>query len=249
MSRDQQKIASMRAGGKILAEVRDTLLSQVDAGMSFATVEDMACELIAHHKGAEPSFKRVPKYHWATCVMKNDEVCHGIPRNDKVIEEGDLITIDVGVYYQGYHTDTSATTYIGNPPAHIQAFLAAGERSVEKAIEQAVVGKSVWHVSYAMQRAIETAGYHCVTELTGHGVGRELHEEPSIPCVADPTDKRIVWKAGQTVAIEVMYAMGDARLHFDDDGWTCRTRDRSLSGMHEHTVLITEHGPEILTIV
>lgn len=245
---DQKKINAMRAGGKILAQVRDELISSVHPGQNFQEIEDLAQKLIKKHPGATPSFSRVPGYKWATCLMKNDEVCHGIPHKDKVVAEGDLITIDVGVYFDGYHTDTSHTTYVGQPTPEITKFLETGKRAVDLAIKQAVVGKSVWHISYAMQRAIESGGYHNVYQLTGHAVGKELHEEPSIPCIADPADKRIAIKPGMTLAIETMYTVGNAALKFDKDGWTCRTKDGSMSGMFEHTILVTEGEPEILTL-
>ncbi len=245
---DTHKIQAMREGGKILADVRERLVMAVKPGISFIEIEKLANDYITSYPGATASFKRVPGYSWATCLMKNEEVCHGIPRKEKYVQDNDLITIDVGVFFKGYHTDTSTTVYVGEPTPQIIKFLEAGKRSVDNAIQQARPGKSVWHISYAMQRAIETAGYHCVYQLTGHGVGKELHEEPSIPCVADPTDKRIQIKSGQTLAIEVMYSVGSPTLIFEKDGWTCRTEDNSLSGMFEHTVLVTDNGPEILTL-
>ena len=240
------KIEAMREGGKILAQVRQALIAAVEVGASFEEIEQTANKEIARFKGAQPSFKMVPGYDWATCVMVNDAVCHGIPKNG-VIREGDLVSIDVGVFYRGFHTDTTASTYVGKAPGYIQRFLETGRRALKKAISQATVGRSVWHISRAIQETIEGAGYSCVYQLTGHGVGKELHEEPSIPCVAISEDRVNILYEGQTIAIEPMYVMGDAQLIQDSDGWTFRTKDGSLSGMFEDTVLITKNGPEVLT--
>lgn len=240
------KIQAMREGGKILAHVREKLVSEVKTGVTAEYLEDVAQKEIAKHAGAKAAFALVPGYHWATCIMRNDEVCHGIPRN-KVIQEGDVVSIDVGVFYKGFYTDTTTTVCVGTPSKEIQRFLEIGKQALNASIKQARAGKSVWHMSSAMQKVIERAGYSCVYQLTGHGVGKQLHEEPSIPCIADDQDKKILLKPGMTIAIEPMYTMGNAQLRCGDDGWTYSTVDGSLSGMFEHTVLITDGEPEILT--
>ncbi len=241
----QDKITSMRAGGKILAKVRDAVVAAVQPGVRFETLEEIAQSQLKKH-GATASFAMVPGYHWATCITKNEGCVHGIPKN-KAVEFGDIITIDVGAYYQGYHTDTSITVCAGTCSKRVMRFIETGEKSVRAAIAKVRPGASVFELSTAMQEVVEGAGYRSVYQLTGHGVGAKLHEEPSIPCYADERSKKEHLTEGQTLAIEIMYAMGDPRLELAEDGWTYQTVDKSLTGMYEHTVLVTREGFEILT--
>jgi methionyl aminopeptidase len=245
---DHQKITAMREGGHKLAQVRDQLVRFTQIGMSFAEIEAEAQKLIKA-AGATPNFALVPNYHWATCIMKNDEVCHGIPTAEKVVEDGDLITIDVGLLYQGYNLDTTASFLMGKArqDAQLVEFLATGQKALDKAITEAKPGHSIYDISYAMQKTAEKKGYGLVYQLTGHGIGKELHESPYIPCIALRHDKKKFLVPGQTVAIEIMYTMGKPDLKTDNDGWTFRTVDGSIAGMIEETVLVGENGPEILT--
>ncbi len=245
MKIDLAKIDAMRTGGKLLGRIKRQLAEFTQVGTRFEEIEAEAQRLIKA-AGALPSFSTVPDYHWATCIMKNDEMEHGIPRV-KTVEDGDIITIDIGLIYDGYHLDTTTTFIVGTSTIEKETFLEVGQRALAKAINKARVGNSVYDVSSAMQRVIEGAGYSCIYQLTGHGVGKDLHEDPSIPCLAQRSDKRIKLYEGQTIAIEPMYAMGDPELIVDKDGWTYKTKDGSLTGMCEETVLITKDGPEILT--
>lgn len=244
-SRVQQKIDKMREGGKILAAVRDAVVLAVKPGVSFETLEAIAQEALKK-RGAEPSFPTVKDYQWATCITKNDGCCHGIPRG-KSVDFGDIITIDVGALYKGYHTDTSITVCAGVCSKRIQRFIEVGKVSVYTAIKQATPGNSVFQLSQAMQNVIESAGYRCIYQLTGHGVGEKLHENPNIPCYADERSKKDILVEGQTLAIEIMYTMGDPTLVLGEDGWTYQTKDGSLSGMYEHTIVVTQNSPEVLT--
>ncbi len=241
----ETKITAMREGGKRLGRIKQQLVEFTHVGTTFEEIEAEAQRLIKE-AGAVPSFSTVPGYHWATCIMKNEGMEHGIPQ-DKTVEDGDIIKIDVGLIYEGYHLDTTVSFIAGTSTTEKEMFLDIGRRALDKAINKARVGNTVYDISSAMQRVIEGAGCSCVYQLTGHGVGKELHEDPSIPCLAQRADKRIKLYEGQTIAIEPMYAMGDATLVVDDDGWTYKTRDGSLAGMFEETVLITKDGPEILT--
>ena len=244
--KDQAKISAMREGGRILGQIRDELLSVVKPGVRVEELEKLAQTLISQHSGASAAFQTVPGYKWATCIMKNEEVCHGIPQG-KTVNSGDIITIDVGLIYKGYYTDTTGSVFVGKPSPEIAKFLETGKKALVAAIDQARVGNSIWDVSHAMQSVVEKAGYHMVFQLTGHTIGKHLHEEPYIPCVAQRRDKTIMLEEGQTIAIEPMYAMGNPLLVCEPDGWTYRTQDRSLSAMFEHTVLVTSGEPEILT--
>lgn len=243
---DTQKITAMREGGAALGQIRDALMAFTTVDMSFEQIEMEARRLIAK-AGMRQSFSTVKNYYWATCIMKNEEMCHGIPTKDKIVNDGDVITIDVGLINKGYHLDTTITFAVGKVPPATEQFLAVGRKSLEKSIAEVRPGASVYDLSYAMQTAVEKAGFSAVTQLTGHGVGERLHMEPSIPCVGYRHDKRIILKPGQTIAVEIMYAAGNAHLIVDSDGWTYKTADGSLAGMFEDTILVTEKGYEVLT--
>ncbi len=242
---DQQKIAAMRQGGPALGRVKHALAAMVKPGVTFESIEAKAQALIKA-EGAVPSFSTVPGYHWATCLMRNDEVCHGIPKGKRV-EAGDVITIDVGLIWQGYHLDTTTTVAVAPVSQEVKDFLARGRQAVDKAIAKARVGSTIYDISRAMQKGVENYGYGAVYQLTGHGIGRELHAWPSIPCVAQKSDKKIKVVPGMTLAIEIMYTAGYPDLEVGKDGWTYQTIDGSLSGMFEETVLVTDGEPEVLT--
>jgi methionyl aminopeptidase len=252
-----KKITAMRTGGRLLGQIREQLADFTKVGMTFAQIEVEAQRLIKA-TGATPSFSTVPGYKWATCIMKNDGLCHGIPNQTK-IENGDVVTIDVGLIYDGYHLDTTTTFLVteGSVPKGPDAtgldisqkkrFLELGRKSLRKSIDKVKAGQSVYAVSLAMEKVLDENGLGIVYQLTGHGVGEKLHMEPSIPCVAQKEDKKVFLYEGQTVAVEVMYTAGEPDLKVDSDGWTYRTTDGSLSGMFEETVLVTKNGCEILT--
>ena len=226
-----EEIKIMAGGGRKLAEIRDLLASMVKVGMTTAELDGLADELIAK-AGGKPSFKMVPGYKWATCINVNDVVVHGIPGSYK-IKSGDKIGIDVGMCYKGFHTDTSIT--VGGP----KKFLEVGRLALKKAIDQARPGK----------RVMDTAGYSMVRALTGHGIGRYLHEEPAIPCfVVGKYNRSIELKEGMVLAIEIMYNEGTSEVVYqNDDGWTISTADGKISGLFEETVAVTKTGPVILT--
>lgn len=242
---DQERIIAMREGGAKLSRVKQRLAEFVVAGKTFEAIEAKAQELIKA-EGAVPSFSTVPGYHWATCLMINEGMCHGIPQH-KTLQNGDVLKIDVGLIWKGYHLDTTTTVAIGEVSDKVKTFLEVGQRSLKKAINKASVGNTVYDISAAMQRVVEGQGYSCVYQLCGHGIGKELHAEPEIPCLAQKRDKQKKLKLGQTIAVEIMYAAGNAYLEVAEDGWTYETADGSLAGMFEETVLIGPKGPEVLT--
>ena len=244
---DQTRIEAMRLGGRILGQIRAQLISELTVGQTFNQIEARAQELIAE-ASVVPSFSTVPGYHWATCLMKNEAVCHGIP-DETVIESGDVITIDIGIKYQGYHLDATDSVCVGSCDGKIQRFLEVGRQSLNKAIAEVTAGQSVYAISAAMEKVLLKNNYGAVYQLTGHGVGQELHMDPAIPCAAQKSDKNVLLKAGQTIAVEVMYTMGDPYLEIGSDGWTYQTADGSLSAMFEETVLVTPRGHEVLTKV
>jgi methionyl aminopeptidase len=240
-----KKITAMRDGGHILAQILKHLVKYTKVGMTFAEIEAEAQRYLKKYN-VKPSFSTVPGYKWATCIMKNDGLCHGIP-NQTVIEDGDIVTIDIGLMNQGYHLDTTTTFVVGTTTREKDRFLEIGRRSLNKAIKKVQAGSSVYDVSFAMQKVLQENGMGIVYQLTGHGLGEKLHMAPNIPCVAVKEDKRVILQPGETIAVEVMYTAGEPHLKLDRDGWTYRTSDGSLSGMFEETVLVTENGHEVLT--
>lgn len=244
--KNERDIAKMAEGGKKLGEIRDQLKSFVKPGISALEVEELATKLIKE-SGASPSFKMVPGYSWSTCINVNDGVVHGIPKKKTVFKNGDLVSIDVGMYYKGFHTDTSVSLLLGNDPFKSR-FLKVGETALKRAIDQAQEGNKVADISEAIENVITEAGFFPIKSLTGHGIGHELHEEPYIPgFVSGSYSKSPTLVPGIALAIEVMYSKGTEEVVLDEDGWTLRTKDGTLSALFEETVAVTPSGPFVLT--
>lgn len=241
-----KEIATMREGGRKLGSILEDLLAFSTPGVVLTDIEKYACELI-EKAGATASFKTVPGYKWATCLNVNEVVVHGIPTN-YALRDGDILTIDMGILFKGFHTDTAGTKSIGVSKKN-EEFLNTGKKALEKAIEQAKLSNRIGHISKVIQETIEGAGYSIVKSLVGHGIGRELHEEPQIPNYLRGTiENTLPLQEGMTIAIEPIYAAGRGEIVYqNDDGWTLATRDRSLTSVFEHTLAITTSGPLILT--
>ncbi|MEK7587344.1 MAG: type I methionyl aminopeptidase [Patescibacteria group bacterium] len=255
-TKTQAEIASMREGGKRLGTILQKLLDAAHVGVSLNTLEEMADDLITK-AGGTASFKTVKGYRWATCLCVNEVVVHGIP-TDYMLQDGDILTIDVGMLYKGFHTDTAWTKIItlprhpregGDPALEKMNFLRVGEKALWKAIDQARVGNRIGHISRTIQTIVEGAGYNIVKTLVGHGIGRELHDPPQIPgFLKGSIEDSPLLEEGMTIAIEIIYAMGSGVIVYgNSDGWTLATRDRSLSAVFEHSVVIAREGPVILT--
>lgn len=244
-----QEIEIMAEGGRKLAAIRDRLASEVRPGVSGLDLEKTAVTLIAK-TGGEASFKKVPGYAWATCINVNDTVVHGIPSPYK-FKSGDKVAIDVGLFYRGFHTDTSVTVLAGRGSKADMKFLEVGRKGLALAIQQARIGNRVMDISRAMQETAEGAGYSMVRALTGHGVGRNLHEEPAIPCfVMGQYRHSPAIVPGMVLAIEIMYNAGKSDVVYkNSDGWTISTADGKISGLFEETVAVTKSGPVVLTRV
>lgn len=238
------ELAIMAEGGKILNKIKLTLISAVKPGTTGLELENLAMKLIKQ-AGAEASFAKVPGYKWATCININDVVVHGIPNATK-FKNGDCVGIDVGVYYKGFHTDTSTSVIVGN---HTSNFLNIGKKALKLAISQTKVGKRVMDISKAMQVAVEKEGCSAIRALTGHGIGKNLHEQPYIPCfeMGEYTNSPKLIE-GMVLAIEIMYNAGTSDVVYkNDDGWTIATADGKISGLFEETVAVTKDGPVVLT--
>jgi methionyl aminopeptidase len=243
------KVKIMAIGGAKLKEIKKTLIQTTKVGMKLSQIEAEAQKLIKE-AGGQASFAMVPGYSWATCINLNSGLVHGIP-DDKVIKDGDVVSIDVGIYFKGYHTDTSFTFIIGKPDDYQEKkkFLETGEKALNLAIKQAKVGKHIGHISRAMQETVEKEGYNVARNLTGHGISTTLHHQPMIPCYLEEDVKSTpVIEEGLTIAIEIIYMQGSSDTITDKkDGWTIATKDGKLAGMFEHTVAVTKNGPVILT--
>lgn len=244
-----QEIAIMVKGGKILAGVLYEVLDSIKPGVSELEIDALAEKLI-RQKGGEPGFQKVPGYKHTICVSTNEVVVHGIPTTYK-FQEGDVVGIDCGVYLDGYHTDMSHTVRVRtqNQKDDIDMFIEIGERALNEAIHQAKPGNRIGHISQTIQSIVEGAGYSVVRGLIGHGVGKELHEEPEVPgFLRGSIAKTPELVPGMTIAIEVIYNMGKKDVTYTGkDDWTISTADGSLSGLFERTVAITKAGPIILT--
>ncbi len=243
MNTQKQKL--MLEGGARLGRIKRELVDAVKVGATPLEIDALADNLITAG-GDYPSFKTVRGYHHATCINLNSAVVHGIPTAES-LRAGDLVTIDVGLVHQGWHLDTSVTIQIPPVDPKVNQFLQVGRKALSEALKQALPGHSVYQISHTMQQVVELAGYNVIRDLTGHGVGKHLHEEPNIPCYADPRTKNHILKPGQSIAVEIMYSLGDYRLKTGPDGWTLSTIDGSLTAMFEESVFITESGQLVLT--
>lgn len=235
----------MREGGHKLAVVRDALGAAVKPGVTPIDIEELACRLI-DQEGATAAFKEVRGYHHATCINVNSVVVHGIP-NKTPFKEGDMVSIDVGLKYKGFYTDTTICVVAGEATPKQKHFIEVGYAALKAGIAAAKTGNHVSDVSRAVETVLRDNGYGVVEELTGHGVGRELHEDPMIPNFVDRHFPDPVLQEGQTIAIEPMYTEGKRYVVMDRDGWTIRTADGSLAGLVEETIMVTKDGGLILT--
>ena len=249
-----EQLKIMQHGGHILSDVLMEVMDLIRPGITELELDKIAEELI-RKRGGEPGFKRVEGYHHTICMSTNDAVVHGIPGSYK-IQKGDVVGVDCGVYYKGFHTDMAETILVSSQKLKVKSqksverFLGVGKQALEAGIKQAVVGNRVGHISKAIQDIVESEnGYSVVRSLIGHGVGKDLHEEPEVPgYLVGKIEKTPLLKEGMTIAIEVIYNMGSKQVMLDRDGWTIRSADGSLSGLFERTVAITKSGPLMITI-
>jgi methionyl aminopeptidase len=244
-----QEIKIMQTGGKMLGDTVWEVCKQVKPGMTEIEVDALADKLIKA-KGGEAGFKKVEGYHNATCISTNEIVVHGIP-SARVLKDGDIIGIDCGVFYKGFHTDMSETVRVGSQKSDaVDKFLKVGKQALEAGIAKAQVGNHIGDISKAIQDIVEVQnGYSVVRSLVGHGVGKELHEDPEIPgYLQGKIEKTPLLKEGMVIAVEVIYNMGGPDLAFaNNDGWTLQSKDGSLAGLFERTLAITANGPLIIT--
>ncbi|UCD08290.1 MAG: type I methionyl aminopeptidase [Dehalococcoidales bacterium] len=244
MIKSAREIAIMRQAGRIVATVLAELKSQVEPGVKTRVLDEIA-QREAEKLGAVPSFRGYHGYPASVCVSINDEIVHGIP-GDRVMNEGDIVSIDFGVIYNDFQGDAAVTVGVGTITREAEKLLETTEGSLMAGIQATQAGVRLGDISSAIQEYAESRGYSVVREYTGHGIGRSMHEDPQIPNFGIPGQGPVL-KTGMTFALEPMVNIGDWLTRLEDDKWTVRTSDGSLSAHFEHTIAITDEGSEILT--
>ena len=248
--KSQRELDLMREAGKVVAKAKAAVKNAICPGATSQEMDSLAEEVI-RGEGAIPSFKgyqpspSMPPFPATICFSFNEEIVHGIP-NERVMCEGDIVSVDFGAIVDGYHGDSAFTVGVGKISREAELLLAATEQSLNKGIEQAKVGSRLTDISNAVQTHAEGLGFFVVREYVGHGIGRSLHEEPQVPNYG-AAGRGPKLKAGMALAIEPMLNIGTWQTKIMKDGWTVCTKDGTLSAHFEHTVAITEEGPEILT--
>ncbi len=243
-----REIETMAVAGRIVAAVLTVVGKHARPGVSTEQLDRLAEEFIRRHPGARPSFKGLYDFPATLCTSINQEVVHGIPSPKRILQSGDLLSVDVGVWLDGLHADSAATFPVGEVSPEARRLLRVTEEALAAGIAQARAGNHVGDIGHAVQQVVEGAGYSVVRELVGHGIGASFHEEPQVPNYGKPKrGPRLV--PGMTIAIEPMVNIGGPEIRTLEDKWTVVTSDGSLSAHFEHTVAIADSGgsPSILT--
>ena len=242
--KSDREIGLMRQAGKIVAQVLDVLSATIQPGIKTVELDEIAVKELKK-LGGKSSFKGYRGYPASVCVSINDEIVHGIP-GTRVLMEGDIVSLDFGAIYNGYHGDAARTVGVGKIASSTQKLVEATEGALKEGIKAARAGSRLGDLSNAIQVYAEAKGYFVVRQYTGHGIGQEMHEEPLIPNYGTPNTGPLL-KKGMTFAIEPMLNIGTWETKVDDDGWTVRTLDGSLSAHFENTIVIAEGEAEVLT--
>ena len=243
--KSEREIQLMREAGKILAKVHEELAQEVKAGMTSYQI-DKICEDIIRGYGCIPSFLGYEGYPGSVCISINDEVVHGLPSKDKIVRDGDIVSLDTGVIYKGYQSDAARTHAVGEISEEDRRLIDITKQSFFEGIKFAKEGNHLYDISKAIQNFVEANGFSVVRDLVGHGIGKEMHEEPQIPNFK-PIGRGMKLRAGMTFAIEPMVNAGVYDVWMLDDDWTVVTKDSKKSAHYENTILITEGEPEILS--
>lgn len=244
--KNQNDIAAMRIAGRITKQALNLVGRHIKPGVTTRELDQIAYDYI-RSQGAMPSFLNYNGFPASICASRNDEVVHGIPSKKTVLQDGDIISIDVGAYKGGFHGDCAKTFFVGQVSEEAKRLVAATRQSFYEGIQFARAGNRIGDISFAIQRYIEEMGYSIVRDLVGHGIGSHMHEDPSVPNFGrQGRGPRLV--PGMTLAIEPMVNAGNFEVRVMDDDWTVKTLDGSLSAHYENTILITGGEPEILTV-
>lgn len=241
-----KEIELMRESCRLLSIVHDELGKMIRPGISTWEIDHKGEEIIRSF-GCVPNFLHYNGYPASICVSVNDEVVHGIPSKERILQEGDIVSLDAGLIYKGYHSDAARTYGVGQISPEAQQLIDVTRQSFFEGIKYATAGRHLHEISAAIQKYCESFGYGVVRDLVGHGIGTQLHEDPQIPNFK-PLGRGIKLRPGMTLAIEPMITAGRYDVEFLDDDWTVVTEDGSLAAHYENTVLITEGEPEILTL-
>ena len=241
-----REIELMREAGRILAKVHENLGKEIKPGMSTLDVDRLGEEMIRSF-GCIPSFKNYCGYPASICVSVNEQIVHGIPCEEKILQEGDIVSLDAGVIYKGYHSDAARTIAVGDITQEAQDLIDRTRQSFFEGIKMAVAGNHLNDIGRAIQAYAESFGYGVVRDLVGHGIGTNMHEEPEIPNFRQ-FRRGIRLRPGMTLAVEPMINIGSPEVGWMDDEWTVISEDMSLSAHYENTILITEGKPEILSL-
>lgn len=244
--KSKREISLMREAGKILAEVHQKLGEIIAPGITTMDIDRKGHELI-RKAGCQPSFLDYDGYPASICVSVNDEVVHGIPTDERRLEEGDIVSLDAGVIWNGYHSDAARTHAVGEISEEAKRLIQVTKESFYEGIKKAVPGNHLHDISATIQNYVESNGFSVVRDLVGHGIGTKLHEEPQIPNYK-PIGRGPKLRPGMTLAVEPMVNAGDWKIWILEDDWTVVTRDGSKSAHYENTILITEGEPEILSL-
>ena len=242
----EQEIELMRESCRLLSIVHKEMESQIRPGISTKEI-DIMCDTMIRKLGGIPNFKNYNGYPASVCVSVNDEVVHGIPTKHRILQEGDIVSLDMGMIYKGYHSDAARTHAVGEITPEAKQLIEVTKQSFFEGIKMAKAGNHLHDISNAIAAYVKPYGYGIVRDLVGHGIGTQLHEDPQIPNFAQ-LRRGPKLRAGMTLAIEPMINMGRADVEWLDDGWTVVSEDGSLSAHYENTILITEGEPEILTL-
>lgn len=243
--KSRRELEVMRRAGVVTARVLKEIAKAVEPGITTLDL-DIIAERICKELNVKPAFKGYNGYPRCLCVSVNDQVVHGIP-SERVLIEGDIVGLDFGVIVDGYYGDSAVTVGVGYISSFAQKLLDVTRLGLEQGIKEARIGNRLFDISHAIQNYVEPYGFSVVREFVGHGIGRGLHEEPQVPNYG-PKGKGVPLKEGMVLAIEPMINAGGHAVRVEEDGWTAVTVDGSLSAHFEHTVAITENGPEILTL-
>lgn len=244
--KSENEIELMRESGRILAKVLDELQAMVRAGITTLDIDKKCAELIRKYD-CTASFLNYNGYPASICISVNDEVVHGIPNKNRILKDGDIVSLDCGVIYQGFHSDAARTVPVGQISKEAQRLIDVTKQSFYEGIKFAKAGHHLHEISEAIQTYVEAHGYSVVRDLVGHGIGRALHEDPQIPNFSQKR-RGPKLEAGMTLAIEPMVNAGRYDVYWEDDDWTVVTADGSLSAHYENTILIKDGEPELFTI-
>ena len=245
--KSEHEIELMREAGRLLAIMHEELHKEIKPGISTWDINRIG-DTIIRDIGCTPNFLNYNGYPASICVSVNDEVVHGIPSKKRILQEGDIVSLDCGLIYKGYHSDAARTWPVGDISPEAQRLIDVTRQSFFVGIKFAKEGNHLYEISKAIQDYVESFGYSIVRDLVGHGIGTHLHEDPQIPNFK-PKGRGLKLQAGMTLAIEPMVNQGDYEVEWLDDDWTVVTADGSLSAHYENTVLVQKDGCEILTLL